>query len=178
MAILIKTLTVSVVILLISCSNIQNNVSNKTNIPKFEVNFPKTEFKIAKTETEDQSVVITNLIMRGKDINGPFMYYVAYNEIPQVLKSNIKRDSSFLRMGFKAALMGSAEKLGGTNFRFSEIKYKDYQGMESVCDVFDGNGIIKSRIYKVDDYLFIISGGGKHICVDTINNFLNSLKLK
>ncbi|MBT7041333.1 MAG: hypothetical protein HN921_15985 [Bacteroidetes bacterium] len=50
--------------------------------------------------------------------------------------------------------------------------------MESVCKVFSGEGVIKSRVYKINDNIFMISAGGKNIDLNSVNDFLDSFYLK
>ncbi|MBP1663968.1 MAG: hypothetical protein H6Q19_1108 [Bacteroidetes bacterium] len=175
--------------LLASCSKGQTKTENKDlskteetkqTEPKFDIEFPKTEYKVEITETTDPGlgVSITNMILQGKDKNGPFMYFVAYNAVPNNLKEIIKTDPNSLNIAFQAMLTSSATKLGGTNFIFSEIKYKNYNGMESICKVFDGEGIIKSRVYMVDGNIIMTSAGGKNIDIEVVNKFLNSFRIK
>ena len=178
------------VILIISCSNGQTKSQTETKkttetiehvIPEFEINFPETEFKVEKTENRDPNlgnILITNWILQGKDENGPFMYFVAHNEFPKKLKDLEKTESNSLEVAFQAMLTSSAVKLGGTDFEFVNIEYDDYKGMESICKVFNGDGIIKSRVYKINNDLFMISAGGQKIDIETVDNFLNSFGLK
>ena len=178
------------VILIISCSNGQTKSQTETKkttetiehvIPEFEINFPETEFKVEKTENRDPSlgnILITNWILQGKDENGPFMYFVAHNEFPKKLKDLEKTESNSLEVAFQAMLTSSAVKLGGTDFEFVNIEYDDYKGMESICKVFNGDGIIKSRVYKINNDLFMISAGGQKIDIETVDKFLNSFGLK
>ena len=178
------------VILIISCSNGQKKSQTETKkttetiehvIPEFEINFPETEFKVEKTENRDPSlgnILITNWILQGKDENGPFMYFVAHNEFPKKLKDLEKTESNSLEVAFQAMLTSSAVKLGGTDFEFVNIEYDDYKGMESICKVFNGDGIIKSRVYKINNDLFMISAGGQKIDIETVDKFLNSFGLK
>lgn len=172
-----------------SCSKEQRKTDNKelnkteitkAAIPKFDIEFPETAYKVEKTETIDSSldVPVTNLILQGEDQNGPFMYFVAYNAVPNQLKEIIKNDPNSLNLAFRAMLTGSATKLGGTNFIFTEIKYKNFNGMESICKVFDGEGIIKSRVYMIDGNIIMTSAGGKNINIEAVNKFLNSFAIK
>lgn len=176
--------------LIISCSNGQTKSETENEnttetvenvIPEFEINFPETDFKVEKTESRDQSlgnILITNWILQGKDKNGPFMYFVAHNEFPKKLKDLEKMEPNSLNVAFQAMLTSSASKLGGTDFEFKVIEYNNYKGMESICKVFNGNGIIKSRVYKIDNDLFMISAGGLKIDIESVDAFLNSFELK
>lgn len=150
-------------------------------IPEFDIRFPETSFKVEKTETFDpnlDNIKITNWILQGKDDNGPFMYFVAHNEFPDKLKKLEGQDSNSIQTAFQAMLTSSATKLGGTDFKFMEIDYDGYKGMESICKVFNGDGIIKSRVYRINNDIFMISAGGRQISVDSVDDFLNSFKLK
>jgi len=181
---------IAFVILIVSCSNGQTKSETatiKTNetiehvIPEFDIKFPETEFKVEKTENRDPSlgnILITNWILQGKDENGPFMYFVAHNEFPKKLKDLENTEPNSLEVAFQAMLKSSAVKLGGTDFEFTNIKYDDFKGMESICKVFNGNGIIKSRVYKINNDLFMISAGGQKIDIETVDKFLNSFGLK
>ena len=181
---------IAYLLLIISCSNGQtksetkNEKLNKTVehvIPEFDINFPDTEFKVEKTESRDPSlgnILITNLTLQGKDENGPFMYFVAYNEFPKKLKDLEETEPNSLDVAFQAMLTSSAVKLGGTDFEFTKIEYEGFKGMESICKVFNGDGIIKSRVYKINNELFMISAGGQKISIESVDNFLNSFELK
>ena len=170
----------------ISCSCGQSN-SEKNNIvktiietPEFEIEFPKTEFKVERTENRDYSlnVTVTNQILQGAENNNPFMYFIAYNELPEKLKSMIEKEPSELSTAFQAMLTSSATKLGGTDFQFKGINLNEWKGTESICKVFEGNGIIKSRVYLIENYIFMISAGGKEISIEKVDNFLNSFEIK
>jgi len=181
---------IAYLLLIISCSNGQtksetkNEKLNKTVehvIPEFDINFPDTEFKVEKTESRDPSlgnILITNLTLQGKDENGPFMYFVAYNEFPKKLKDIEETEPYSLDVAFQAMLTSSAVKLGGTDFEFTKIEYEGFKGMESICKVFNGDGFIKSRVYKINNELFMISAGGQKISTESVDNFLNSFELK
>ena len=181
---------IAFVILIVSCSNGNTKSETETKkttqtvehlIPEFDITFPETEFKVEKTENRDPSlgnILITNWTLQGKDENGPFMYFVAHNEFPKKLKDLEKTEPNSLEVAFQAMLKSSAVKLGGTDFEFTNIKYDDFKGMESICKVFNGNGIIKSRVYKINNDLFMISAGGQKIDIETVDKFLNSFGLK
>ena len=181
---------IAIVAFIFSCSNGQSKSKAETikiteatenPIPAFDIKFPETDFKIEKTENRDPklgNILITNWILQGKDENGPFMYFVSHNEYPKKLKESEASDPKSLEAGFQAMLTSSALKLGGTEFEFTNIHYKDFKGMESICKVFNGDGMIKSRVYKIDNELFMISAGGKKISIDPVDNFLNSFGLK
>jgi hypothetical protein len=174
---------------LFSCSNRpvdqQKEENTKTEkveniIPEFRIDFPKTNFKVEKTEKRDTSfnnLLITNWVLEGEDENGPFLYFIAHNKFPEELLELEKTDSNSLNVALKAMLAGPATKLGGTDFGFKEIKYRDYIGMESICKVFKGNGILKSRVYYINNDLFMMSAGGFNISIDSVDKFLNSFEL-
>lgn len=177
-------------LLIISCSNGQTKSGTRNGsdtiivehvIPEFDIKFPATDYKVEKTESRDPglgNILITNWILQGKDENGPFMYFVAHNEFPKILKDLEETDPNSIEIAFQAMLTSSAVKLGGTDFEFTEIKYEGFNGMESICKVFNGEGIIKSRVYKINNDLFVISAGGLKISLESVNNFLNSFGLK
>jgi hypothetical protein len=181
---------IAYLLLIISCSNGQpksvtkNEESNETVehvIPEFDINFPDTDFKVEKTESRDASlgnILITNWTLQGKDENGPFIYFVAHNEFPKELKDLVEIEPNSLDVAFQAMLTSSAVKLGGTDFEFSNIGYESFKGIESICKVFNGDGIIKSRVYKINNELFMISAGGQKISTESVDNFLNSFGLK
>lgn len=184
-----KVILAASILILFSCSNgPENKQKNEDSmakkveqaIPKFKIDFPETKFKVEKTETRDanfDNLLITNWILEGEDENGPFLYFVAQNEFPEKLKVLEKADPNSLNIALKTMLEGQATKLGGTGFEFTEIKYAGYPGMESICNVFNGNGILKSRVYKIDNNLFMMSAGGLKISVDSVDKFLNSFEL-
>ena len=181
---------ITFLVITVACSNGQNRMKKSSEkkseltentIPEFEIEFPKTDFKVKKTESRNPELgelLVTNWILQGKDRNGPFMYFVATNKFPEKLKNIENTESNSLNIAFQAMLTSSAAKLGGTDFEFTEIKYEDFKGMESICKVFNGDGIIKSRVYKIDNDLFIISAGGKNINIQSVDKFLNSFRLK
>ena len=115
--------------------------------------------------------------MEGEGENGPFLYFIAYNEYPEKLKEMEKAEPNSLNDILKTMVSGQATKLGGTDFEFKEINYEGSKGMESNCKVFGGNGILKSRVYKINDGLFMMSAGGYKISVDSVDKFLNSFEL-
>jgi len=169
---------------MVSCVNGQKNENNteenKDSIPEYTIDFPETGFKVEKTAERipPENILVTNWILQGKNENGPFMYFVATNKFPNQLKELIKQEPKSLYAAFQSMLTSSAAKLGGTDFEFKEIEYENFKGMESICKVFDGDGIIKSRVYKVNNDLFMISAGGKNISIESVDKFLNSFKLK
>lgn len=77
------------------------------NVPEFDIEFPKTEFKVEKTEQRDPSlnVMVTNLILQGEDNNNPFMYFVAYNQMPEKLKTMLEKDPDSQTTSFQGMLM-------------------------------------------------------------------------
>ncbi len=176
--------------LFVSCSNGQEKSGNEKSVseviydqemPEFDITFPKTDFEVKKTETRDsdlENALVTKCFLEGKDENGPFMYFVTYSKMPNNLKILMSSTTMSQDVSFKAMLTGSAEQLGGTDFLYTKIKYKDFDGMESICNVFDGDGIIKSRVYKINDNIFMISAGGRKISIDSVNKFLDSFELK
>jgi hypothetical protein len=181
---------IAFVLLIVSYSNGQTKSETETQkttemidhvIPEFDIQFPETNFKVEKTESRTSSfgnILVTNWILQGKDENGPFMYFVSHNEYPQVLKDAEKIVPNSLEVAFQSMLTSSAVKLGGTDFEYTNIEYKGFKGMESICKVFNGEGIIKSRIYKINNDLFMISAGGRKINIETVDKFLNSFGLK
>lgn len=181
---------IAFVILIVSCSNgqIKSETGSKKAtetiehmIPEFDIKFPDSEFKVEKTEKRDPSlanILITDWILQGKDENGPFMYFVAHNKIPQKLKDLVLIEPNSLEIAFQAMLTSSAVKLGGTDFEFTQIAYDEFKGMESTCKVFNGDGIIKSRVYKINNDIFMISAGGQNINIETVDKFLSSFGLK
>jgi len=171
--------------IMFACTNGQkSNVAPAKEInqkgPDFYIDFPKSEYKVERTENFDISlgVNITNWILQGADQNGPYMYFVAYNQAPEKLKSILVKEPKSLEIAFQGMLIGSATKLGGTDFTFTKIKYEDSEGLESLCKVFDGDGFIKSRVYMINNDIFMISAGGEKINIDSVNKFLNSFGLK
>jgi len=182
-------LIISILVFIFSCSSGKNNDGKAArnidtvehNIPEFEVDYPETQYGVEKTETINRNlggILITNWILQGAENNDPFMYFVSHNVVPKNLDKLIKDDPNQLRIAFQALLTSSAAKLGGTDFKFAEIYYSDYSGMESICKVFNGEGLIKSRVYLIEDNIFMISAGGRNIDVESVNRFLNSFKLK
>lgn len=177
---------VTILLLLTSCSSGQNKKDdkgiNKVTIPEFEIDFPQTNFKVEKTETNSptptENLLITNWILQGETENGPFMYYVTHHKFPMDMHAEIDKNPKSLNEFFESAMTSSATKLGGENFRFTDYTYDKYPGLESICDVFNKNGIIKSRMIKVDNDVFVICAGGRKVNIDTVDTFLNSFALK
>ena len=171
-----------------TASSEKSNTTEKTEktpdlsgIPEFDIDFPESDYKITTTQnTVEQAggAIVTNWILQGKDENGPFLYYVAHNELSGALKTQTENNPSALNTAFEAAIRGSADKLGAADYTFKEIKLGNYPGMESVCKVFNGEGMLKSRVYKIDDSFMMVSAGGRQIDTTSVNIFLNSFQLK
>lgn len=184
----IHYISILVGLLLSSCSDPQENVSNTTKsepettvntIPDFDIHFPETNFKVQKQVTNSlNKPTVTNWLLEGKDENGPFMYFVAHDKMNKELEALVNNDPSQLDIALQGMLVGSAEKLGGYDFVFTKIEYEGSPGMASQCTVMNGEGIIKSRAYLIDKDIFVISGGGKNIDQIKLDAFLNSFKLK
>lgn len=172
-------------IIIFGCANEPQNQIEEPKveveeIPEFNISFPETSFEVKKSVVKSSvsKADVTNWILKGKDKNGPFMYFIAHNKIPDYLDSLIRIDPFNLEIAFKAMLTASAEKLGGYDFIFTEKKYGKYDGMESECKVFEGKGIIKSYVYFIKDDVFMISAGGENISRDSVDMFLNSFAIK
>lgn len=174
-------------LILSACSNLEasnaaeKESNDKHKAPEFYIEFPKTNFVVKQSEFIDKSqegVLITNSILQGANNGKPFMYFVSHNEVPQKIDQLIGQDSNSLNTFFQAALTSSAAKLGGTDFEFTEIMFAGNPGMESVCSVFNGDGFIKSKIYKIENFVFMISGGGKDVEPKSVDDFINSFELK
>lgn len=182
---LIKTLPNLLILglLLTSCSNDEKipnaeTAEHEQDIPEFEVVFPKTRFEVKESESNSMDMpTVTNWLLEGKDENGPFMYFVAHNKLSKDLENLIKGETE-RDLALQGMLTGSAEKLGGHDFEFTKTNYKGHPGMASKCKVFDGDGMIKSVVYLIDQNFFVISGGGKQINEVTLDKFLASFKLK
>ena len=174
-------------IILFSCKNSAGNQDESilqetmnSTTPEFVVDFPQKENTVEKTETKDRSlggIIVTNYILKGQTNGNPYMYFVAHNHLPKKLQGLVATDPQ-LKIAFKAMLTGSAEKLGGFDFKFTDIDYEGQPGMESICKVFHGQGVIKSRVYRIDNNIFMISAGGKFIDIESVDSFLNSFRLK
>lgn len=172
-----------------SCSNSQEDqftekkptvdtVKVQNQIPAFDIVFPKTGYTVQKKVTNAPGEpIVTNWLLEGKDVNGPFMYFVAHNKMPEELK-NLIRQPDQLDVAFQGMLTGSAHKLGGYDFEYNNTSYQEHVGMTLKCKVFDGDGMIKSVVYLIGEDFFFISGGGKNIDEDQLNAFLGSFKLK
>jgi len=181
----LRTATI-LVVLLTSCSKGQDRKIDKeinaVTIPEFEIEFPKTNFKVEKTEAHHseptESLLITNWILQGETEDGPFMYYVTHHKFPMTMHAEIIKNPKSLTDFFESAMTSSATQLGGENFRFTNYTYGKYRGLEGICDVFNKNGIIKSRMIKVDNDVFVICAGGRKVNIDTVDAFLNSFALK
>ncbi len=183
---MLNRLIILITIILVSCTSRQGHNNQVTAepqvIPGFNIEFPQTAFKVEKTESTDRTldnIIITNWILQGADDNeNPFMYFVAHNKMPENLKNNVGTIPGSLNLAFRAMLTGSATKLGGKDFEFTPVKYQQWEGMESICKVFDGDGIIKSRVYLIDEDIFMISAGGRKIDIRSVDKFLDSFSLK
>ena len=175
-----------------SCSNVQEQTENKkieveatdvesNEIPVHSIQFPKVELDNygvqKKVSTPPGSPTVTQWLLEGKDESGPFMYFVAHNKIPTVLDTLIQSQSDQLNIALQGLLTGSAEKLGGFDFVYTETEYGGHPGMNSKCKVFNGEGIIKSVVYVIDKDIFVISGGGKGIYEEKLDTFLSSFEL-
>lgn len=191
MNLITKSCIVVLLSTLISCSNEQAasdpQLTNQTDTAKsisaerFEISFPVTRFNVETVLSKDSAagnVQIKNWILRGAENNNPFIYFVSQNEIPQRLKTEIEKDSNALYAAFQAGQTRSATPLGGKDFTFKKHYYKSHPGLESTCKVFDGAGIIKSRMYNINDTLYMISAGGRAISADSVDKFLNSFRIK
>lgn len=185
-------------LIMISCANEQpkKDVKEKTNsetrpekapatteqyIPQFEVNFPLIKASTQKTETIDSAagnVLVTKWFKQGNDDNGPFIYFVSHNKLPESEKVELKKNPASLNKILQDALKASGVKLGGSGFDFQNIDYNTYNGMESTCQIFNGEGIVKTRVYLIGDDLFMVGAGGKNINIESVDTFINSFKLK
>ena len=176
--------------MLSSCSNGQEEVKSKSGnkvsdsliigneIPKFDINFPTTDYKVNKQVTNSQEgLTVTNWLLEGEDENGPYMYFVAHNKSTNYLDDLITQDPDLLNTSLQAMLYGSAEKLGGFDFKYNTINYNGHPGMSSKCKVFNGKGIIKSKVYVINKDVFVVSGGGRGINEDELDAFLNSFQI-
>ena len=177
---------VTVLLLVTTYSSGQRKDEAKENssgtIPEFVIEFPKTNFKVEKTESHytatTENLLVTNWILQGETNDGPFMYYVAHHKFPAEMRQEVKTNPNSLNEFFQAAMTSSAIQLGGENFRFTAYTYEKYPGLEGICDVFNKNGFIKSRMIKVDNDVFVICAGGRKISIDSVDTFLNSFSLK
>ncbi|MBT6685123.1 MAG: hypothetical protein HOB05_02225 [Bacteroidetes bacterium] len=182
-ALTLKNIAISIILLLsftYAQAQLESGIQSE-DIPAFNIDFPHTEFDVKRSTSkvsELGGVIITNWILQGKNSSDPYMYFVAHNKFPADLEDQVFTDKNFLNTFFQAALKSSALKLGGSDFQFTEIDFENYNGMESVCKVFSGEGVIKSRVYKINDNIFMISAGGKNIDLNSVNNFLDSFYLK
>ena len=185
-------------LIMISCVNEQpkKDVKEKTNtesrtekaratteqyVPQFEVNFPLIKASTQKTETIDSAagnVLVTKWFKQGNDENGPFIYFVTHNVLPESEKEQLKKEPASLNNILQRSLRASGTKLGGSGFDFQNIDYNTYNGMESTCQIFNGEGIVKTRIYLIGDNLFMVGAGGKNINLESVDSFINSFKLK
>ena len=185
-----KALLAVLLVAAISCSpesrkpndNVVHNVEKiMHSIPDFDIEFPETGFEVEKTETRDpnfDNVLITKWIVQGKDDKDPFIYFVAHNVIPKKLMQLEREDSSSIDSAFQAMLTSPTLKIGGTDFNFRRITYDGHQGLETTCKAFNGGGIIESRVYRIENDLFVIGAGGRNISLSEIDKFLGSFKIK
>ena len=110
----------------------ETEISERSKIPAFEIEFPESDYKVTETTKVvemAENTLVTNWILQGKDENGPFFYYVAHNELSTLLKNKVENNPVALNMAFEAALKGSADKLGATDYTFKEIQIENYPGM-------------------------------------------------
>lgn len=184
-------ITVLLGIFISSCNNNQEQTENKkkgakvpaavsNEIPEHSIEFPKAELEnhvVEKKVSTLFDLTITQWILEGKDENGSFMYFVAHNKVPAELVTLIQNQPEQLNAALQAMLTGSAEKLGGFDFVYTETEYDGHPGMYSKCKVFNGEGMIKSVVYLFDKDIFVISGGGKGIDEEKLDTFLSSFKL-
>ncbi len=172
-------------ILLLSCDNesIKEETREVTSsIPKIEIVFPQMTGEFEKIRTklpnpEFSGDSIINIILQGKDVNGPYMFYFTrYLLSPQqtrVFSKNDKLREDYIRQNIYVA----GEKMGGDNFSFAPIDHNELSGTEGACSVFAGDGILKYRMFIVDSHVFVICAGGQRISEAVVNNFLNSFKI-
>ena len=161
----------------------QEKIQEKTEqyIPEFLINFPLVQAETKKTEVVDTAagnVVVTQWFKQGTDNNGPFIYYVLHYQLPPAVKSQLKNDPTSLNSVLQSEIMRSNVRLDGLDCNFSEVEQNNYKGIESTCKVFNGEGIVKSRIYLVGNDMFIVGAGGKNIKFEPVDSFINSFKLK
>ena len=185
MKILQTTLFLFIGILLYSCMAEKNNADAENpleahEVPEFSIQFPKTNYSVRKSEFVDEKqngVVVTNWVVEGTTDDDPFKYFLEFNEVPEKLHPLIHKDSNSLNSTFRRVLTKAGREMGARQFDFQSIQYNGLIGMESRSALFDGAGIIKSRVFKVNNDFFIVSGGGKNIDTNTVNRFLNSFEL-
>lgn len=162
----------------ISCSSASSDVQEESQeIPYFDVKFPKTDYDIEYSANDiiDEDYKITLWYMRGTDsLGNQFMYIVGHNKFTTSLKEKYNDSINDL---LKESLRGNATKLGGENLQFNKIRHNGYDGIEMICDVFNGNGVLKGIAFKISNDIFLLSAGGQNIDESSITFFFNSFKL-
>jgi hypothetical protein len=162
----------------ISCSSVSSDVQEESKeIPYFDVKFPckDKDIEYSVNNIIDEDYTITLWYMRGADSQGnQFMYIVGHNKLSTSLKEKYTVSIDDLLI---ESLRGNATKLGGENLQFNKIRHNGYDGIEMICDVFNGEGVLKGIAFKISNDIFLLSAGGQNIDEDSINTFFNSFKL-
>lgn len=186
-----KTLTIIIVLILnVSCAKGQNksedSTIDETKYKKVETidfiaYFPTTQFEIENLnnmQTSNGKGSVNVWTLKGTNGNNPFIYQVSQSIMTKEMIDEIEKMPNTLNVICNGTMMSFASKLGGENFEFNSLNESGLKGMTSTCKVFNGNGIINSKTFRVNNYLYMISAGGKEIDIKTVEEFLRSFELK
>jgi hypothetical protein len=187
-----KTKKIIAILLLIvntNCAKGQNNNEDSNNDESkyekietidFVAYFPKTEFKIENLnnlQTSNGKGSVNVWTLQGTNGNNPFIYQVSQSVLTKEMIDDIEKMPNTLNVICNGTMMSFASKLGGENFDFKPLNENGLVGMSSTCTVFNENGIINSKAFRVKNYLYMISAGGREIDLKAVEKFLESFKV-
>jgi hypothetical protein len=156
-------------------------LTQKLETEDFVAYFPKTEFSIdikKDQATTSGKGTVSVWSLRGNDENGPYIFQVSKSLLIAETLNDIKKDSNTLNVICNGTMMSFADKLGGKDYEFYHLKNFKFNGQGSIFKVFDGAGILISEAFQVNNYLFMISAGGKNIDKKLVDKFIHSVVIK
>jgi hypothetical protein len=140
-------------------------------LPGHTIEFPNTGEEIQTLNHTRDKVLYTIHLMEGESQGEPFLYSLAYHHLPDRLKDLIGTDPGFLDIALRAILVGAANQMDAQDIQISELANEPHHGIEaSWVDPLT----TRSRIFKVNDFIFLITAGGKNLPREQVDQFLNS----